>query len=81
MDDQRFGPGDQLLYRALHQRVLVVVTHWGPEKGGLWKAFIGVVPGQTHVDEAQSVLDFGSGVDEALARHLFPSLKGREYAR
>ena len=48
---------------------------------GAWIAYCDAVPGQSHANEVQAVLDHGCTLPEAVARALFPEFEGVPYAR
>ena len=58
--------------RALDMNILVVAS---VTKGvGAWSAYIGTVFGVNHKVEFLEIVDWGSKVDEGLAKHLFPEI-------
>ena len=64
-------------WRALDRRVLVVAVKRIP---GEWCAYIGAVPGESHLKEIQHVRKYGSKLSESIALTLFPQFKGVPYA-
>ncbi len=63
--------------RALTARVLVVAV---TRITGEWAAYCDAVPGKRHEDEWQAVSDYGTKLDEAVARTLFPLFDEVPYA-
>lgn len=62
-------------YRALHCEVLVVAK--ANLDVGDWKAYCAPVPGESHDDEWQAVVDRGSPIAQDLAEFLFPQFAER----
>lgn len=59
-------------WRALDRRVLVVAVK---RVEGAWCAYIGSVPGESHLREVQQVARYGSKLDERLAKAIFPDME------
>jgi len=58
--------------RVLDRRILVVASV--TKRVGDWSAYIGVTYGEDHKAEFMKVISYGSKIDKALAKHLFPNL-------
>ena len=69
---------EQHFLYGLHMCVLAVAL---TRIEGAWCAYIAPVPGQTHSEEYQAVLDHGEKLPEAVALALWPCFKGVPYAR
>jgi hypothetical protein len=63
--------------RALSSRVLVVAQ---TRVVCSWAAYCDAVPGMNHQHEWQAVLDYGTKLDEGVARSLFPEFDEVPYA-
>ncbi len=66
-----------ILTRALSMRVLVVAR---TRVECAWAAYVDAVPGLDHRAEVEPVLNYGSKLDERLARILFPAFDDVPYA-
>lgn len=64
---------------VLDREILVVASITYPPD--LWKAHIGIVAGKNHKEEWQRVIDYGTSVNEKLARFLFPGWCEMPYDR
>lgn len=64
--------------RALATRVLAVAR---TRVEGAWSAYVDAVPGKSHEDEVEPVLQQGAKLAERIARVLFPEFKDLPYAR
>lgn len=58
---------------VLTREVMAVAKH---TVGDCWKAYIGIVPGRSHNEEWQRVVETGDTLNERLARFLFPDFSG-----
>ena len=58
-------------YIALDTRVLAVMVSCPSQK--VWTAYIGEVDGQSHQREFHAVALFGTRLDEAIAKAIFPN--------
>lgn len=67
----------QVRYVALASNVLVVAR---TRVEGTWAAYCDAVPGLSHRQEWQDVLDSGCKLGEPIARALFPIFKDTPYA-
>ena len=63
--------------RALHHQILCVAC---TRIEGMWKAYIGPVPGNNHDTEWGTVFGEGSTLPVNVARALFPDFEGIPYA-
>lgn len=63
---------------ALASRVLAVAQ---TRIEGAWSAYIDAVPGMDHEQECQYVLDYGTKLDERIARAIFPQFNEIPYDR
>lgn len=63
---------------ALHMKVLCAAT---TRIEGAWSAVCSDVPGWSHHDEIQAVLDHGDPLPESIALVMFPEFAGIPYAR
>lgn len=68
---------DKKIYRvrALDMNILVVASV--TKIVGDWAAFISVVNGVEHRKEFREVVDWGSKLDEDIAKHLFPQIASK----
>jgi hypothetical protein len=74
-DPNNFQPYRRM--HALSMRVLVVATS---RVEGAWCAYCDAVPGMTHSNEYQDVLDHGDKLGEEVARAMFPEFEGVPYS-
>ena len=63
---------------ALSSKVLCVAK---TRIEGAWSAYCDAVPGIKHSDEYHGVLDYGTKLDERVARTIFPRLNDLPYAK
>ncbi len=66
-----------ITHAALSRKILVVAVD---RIEGAWCAYIGIVPGENHEKEKDSVARNGDKLGVGVARAIFPQLKNTPYA-
>jgi hypothetical protein len=69
--------GEKLQWRALGRTALAVAVYTEHD----WKAYIAGVEGRNHDQEAPAVAGDGAGLEEGIARAIFPRFEELPYAR